>query len=391
MKILLVHNFYQQFGGEDAVAGAEKRLLEDHRDEVVTYTRHNNEIKEYNFYEKTSFTLQTIFSSRTNKEITEIIRKFSPDVAYIHNVFPLISPSLYYTLHALGVPTVQVIHNFRLLCPNGWFYTQGQVCERCKYGNYLNAVRYRCYRESHLLSALYAAAIGIGRVTGVMEKISAFVCLTEFSKQKLLEIKVPEEKIFVRPNYVDATATTPQPGRGKHVVYLGRLSIEKGIWTLIQAFEQLKDVALKIVGTGPLEASLKSYVQERGLTNVSFLGFRQGQDKWEILKNSLCTIVPSEWYENFPVVVLEAYAAAKPVIGSNLGSLPYVVEDGKSGLLFEPGNVSDLAEKVRSLLARPAERERMGKYCRTLVESKYNPERSYETLKTIFTQVQRKQ
>jgi len=390
MRILLVHNFYQQFGGEDSVAHSEHQLLKDHQEEVLTYTRHNDEIKAYNYREKTRFAFQTIFSRRTKKDIQTLVKTFAPDVAYIHNVFPLISPSLYHTFHALGVPTVQVIHNFRFLCPSGWLYTQGQVCERCALGNYLHAVRYKCFRDSRTLSGLYSVSIGLGRFAGMLDKISAFVCLTEFSKQKLLEVGVPAHKVFVRPNFIDASATVPWCGEGAYAVYMGRLSSEKGLWTLIRAFEQSPETTLKVMGTGPLETPLRNYVKERGLQNIDFLGFQQGQKKWEIIKKSLFTIVPSEWYENFPVVVLEAYAAARPVIASNLGSLPYVVEDGRSGLLFQTGNPKDLAEKILFLVTHPQERRRMGDYARTLVETKYNPEKSYESLKAIFTQVQRK-
>lgn len=388
MKIVLIHNFYQQFGGEDAVALAEQRLLEQHAEEVVVYSRHNDDIKSYGVTAKVKFGLETVFSQRTNQEIRELIQRWKPDVAYVHNVFPLISPALYHALYALGVPTVQVVHDFRFLCPNGWFYTQGRICERCKSGQYWNAVRYRCYRGSYLLSALYAATIGGNRLAGILDKITAFICLTEFAKQKLLEVRIPEEKIFIRPNFLDATTTTPTPGKGHSVVYLGRLSAEKGVWTLVRAFEQLPEVSLKIVGTGPLEAALKDYVRERNLTNVHFVGFKQGEEKWAVLQDSMCTIVPSEWYENFPVVVLEAYAAGKPVIGSNLGSLPYIIEKDRSGLLFEAGNSADLTDKVRELLRSPAKRADMGNYARTLVDNKYSPQQSYQTLKAIFTQVQ---
>lgn len=389
MKVLLVHNFYQQFGGEDAVLHAERKLLEAHNDEVYSYTRDNSEIKRYTFGQKARFGFQSIFSRQTRQEITTVVNKFAPDIAYVHNVFPLISPSLYHTLHALGVPVVQVIHNFRFLCPNGWFYTRGEICERCKGGNYLHAIRYRCYRNSSLLSALYSTSLGINRLTGVLEKIGAFVCLSEFSRSKLREVGIPDTKLFVRPNFIDATTLEPKPGEGTYVLYLGRLSQEKGIWTLLRAFERLPDVELKIVGTGPLESGLKAYVHERNLKNVCFHGFARGAEKGALLSNSLCVVLPSEWYENFPVVALEAYAAAKPVVASNVGSLPYVVEEGGSGLLFEPRNPEDLAEKIRSLITCRTTRESMGNYSRSLAESKYSPEQSYQTLHDIFCHLKR--
>ena len=187
MRILLVHDFYQQYGGEDAVALAERRLLEQHAEDVLLYSRDNAEIRDYSLPGKLAFSLGTLYSHRTHREIVALARLRRPDVAYVHNVFPLISPSLYHALHGLKVPIVQVVHEFRLLCPNSWFYTEGRICERCKHGNYLHAVRHRCYRDSYILSALYSASIGINRFAGGMDKIDAFICLTEFSKLKLLD------------------------------------------------------------------------------------------------------------------------------------------------------------------------------------------------------------
>lgn len=366
---------------------AEKELLERHGEQVTSYARHNDEIERYTSLEKLAFASNTIYSLRTSKELREIVEKNGPDAAYIHNVFPLISPSVYHTLHSLKVPCLQVVHDFRLFCPNGWFYTNGHICERCMKGNYLNGIRYRCYHDSYTHSALYSASIGLNRLAGMLRKMSAFICLTEFARLKLLEAGVPEDKLFIKPNFIDAARITPCPGDGKYVVYLGRLSSEKGVWTLVRAFEALKDPLLKIAGTGPLEAVLKGYVRERGITNIEFVGFKAGLEKLELLRGSLFSVVPSEWYETFALVALEAYAAGKPVLASNLGSLPYVVENGRSGLLFEPGNASDLADKTRDLIGRPNVLETMGRYGRRLVDTKYSPEQSYRDLMAIFERV----
>jgi glycosyltransferase involved in cell wall biosynthesis len=217
-----------------------------------------------------------------------------------------------------------------------------------------------------------------------MEKVEAYICLTEFSKQKLVEAGIPCEKIFIRPNYIDASRVVPAPGEGNYVAYLGRLSPEKGIWTLVRAFEETKDIQLRIAGTGPLETDLRSYIRERNLSNIRLVGFVSREEKWDFLKNSLFLVVPSEWYENFPLVILEAYAAGKPVVASNLGSLPYMVEEGKSGLLFEPRCASKLLERVHYLIANPGKSQRMGKYGRELVDSKYNPRTAYESLMAIL-------
>jgi glycosyltransferase involved in cell wall biosynthesis len=389
MKVLLVHSAYQQFGGEDSVVRAETELLQSHGDEVVPYTRHNDETKNFNTVQKALFFPQSIYSWKTSSEIDDVVRRVKPDVAFVHNIYPLISPSAYYTLHDMGVPTVQVLHNFRPFCPNGLFYTQGRVCEACKGGNYLNAVRKRCFKDSYTLSGLYAMTLGLNRLAGMVDKISAFICLTEFFRIKMREVGVPESKLFVRPNFVRAPALPADEKTGNgYALFMGRLSPEKGCWTLIHAFEKLPTVQLKIVGTGPMEQELRTYIRDKNLQNIELLGFKSGDEKWGILRNSFCLILPSEWYENFPVTALEGFMASKPVIASRMGGLPYIVEEGKSGLLFESGDATQLAERVQYLADHPEEAERMGASGRRLTETKYGPEEGYSNLKNIFSQVQ---
>jgi glycosyltransferase involved in cell wall biosynthesis len=389
MKILFVHNFYQQFGGEDAVANSECRLLEDRGEEVLFWTRHNDEIKGYSRSQKLNFLRETISSSRTTTDIKEAVTRFKPDVAFVHNIYPLISPSLYPALNSLGVPVVQVLHDFRPFCSNGWFYIDGKICERCKMGNHVHGIIHRCYKDSYLLSTLYSATLGINRQAGLLDKIDAYICLTGFFKKKILEVGIPEEKIYLRPNFIDAPpldANSHQQGDG-YALYLGRLSNEKGIRTLIRAFENLPEVSLKIVGTGPLEPEVREYVRAKDLRNIEFLGFKSGEEKWQLIRNCHFAVVPSEWYENFPIVALEYFAAAKPVIASRIGGLPYVVEEGQTGYLFEPGNADDLIATVKRLRSSPAAGATMGRLGRQLVETKYGPEASYNTLMQIFHKV----
>jgi glycosyltransferase involved in cell wall biosynthesis len=399
MRILFIHNFYQQFGGEDSVAIAERRLLEERGEDVLFWSRHNDEIKNYGPLQKLNFFRETIYSSRTVSDIEKAVRQFKPDVAFVHNIYPLISPSLYSALQKMRIPLVQVLHDFRPFCSNGWFYIDGKICERCKLGNHLHGIVKRCYRDSYALSTLYSTALGVNRWAGMLDKVDAYVCLTGFFKKKIMEAGIPEKKIFIRPNFIDAPPLDI-PARdvktndlqstsngGGYALFLGRLSNEKGLWTLIRAFEQLPEVELKIVGTGPLEEELRKYVREKNLRNIDLMGFKSGDEKWKLIRNCHFAVVSSEWYENFPIVVLEYFAGAKPVIASRIGGLPYVVEEGKSGLLFEAGNATDLVDKVRKLRAAPAEAEAMGRRGRQLAETEYGPQKSYDSLMQIFTQV----
>jgi glycosyltransferase involved in cell wall biosynthesis len=288
------------------------------------------------------------------------------------------------------VPIVQVIHDFRPLCTNGWFYNQEGVCERCKGGNYLHAIRHRCYKDSYAYSALYAAALAYVRNSGALAKVDAFVCLTDFARRKLASAGVPPDRLFVRPNCIDTTPVAPSAGSGDYVAYIGRLSREKGIWTLIQAMENVRGSMLKIAGTGPEEGAIRDYVKKKGIQNVQLLGFVTGSAREEFLRNCMFTIMPSEWYEMFPMVLLEAWAAGKPVIGSNLGATADLIEDGSTGLLFEPANPLDLARKIESLYSSPDRASRMGTRARAVVETKYCPAVSHNLLMQIFHEVSRR-
>ena len=389
MKALLIHDFYRHYGGEDAAAMADKALLESNNQDVLLYARDNCEIRDFSLLEKLKLPIQTVYSWRTRMELRQLVKHRRPDVAYVHNFFPLISPSVYHVLHSLGVPIIQVIHDYRFFCPNGWFFTQGQICERCKAGNYINAVRFRCYRDSYLSSAIAASSIGMNRLAGILEKIDAFVCLTNFLKQKLLEAGIQQERIFVKPNFIDASQITPAYGQGEYALFLGRLSREKGIWTLVRAFQRLKGISLKIAGTGPMEAELRRFLKENAVENVEMVGFKSGKEKWQLLAKSTFLVLPSEWYETFGLVILEAYAAGKPVVASRMGSLPCLVKDGKSGLLFTAGDIHDLAEKIRRLSTSPGEREAMGRFGRALVGTEYGPQQNYELLMELFAKIAR--
>jgi len=387
MNILLAHNFYKFFAGEDSIALREKDLLESNREQVYFYSKNNTETDNYNLLQKINFFRQTVFSQKTKNETIGIISDFKPDVAYTHNIFPLISPSIFHTLHSESVPCVQNVQDYRWLCPNGVFYINDNICEKCKNGAFWNAVRHRCFRDSFLLSGLYATTIGINRLSGIFKKIDAFLCTTEFNKQKLMEAGIEEKRLFIKPNFLDISDIEPSFGSGKHIIFLGRLSPEKGLWTLIKAFEKMKDMQLKIVGTGPLEQPLREYIKEKGIKNVSVEGFKQGDDKNNAIKNALFMVFPSEWYEHFPIVLLEAFAFGKPVIASDIGNMPLIVENDKSGYHFKAGDVYDLVEKVRTLAENPSEIVRMGQYARNKVESNYTPEINYKILKSIFEKV----
>ena len=389
MRILSVHNQFQQHAGPDIVAAADDRILARH-DDVISYPRDSNEIASAGVLKKGALALDTIYSRRTVREIAELVKRAQPDIAYVHNVYPLISPSLFHVLHRLRVPTVQIIHDYRLWCPNSRFYINDQPCVRCQQGNYWPAVHNRCVQKNVLYSALYAGSLYANRKMKVTQKIDGFICLTEFSRKVLLESRVPEDKIYICPNHIDVSSFTPRYGVSGYVLFVGGLYRDKGVMTIAKAFAKLPDIRLKFVGAGPEEQELRNYIQQNGLSNIELLGHKSGAEKLECFRNSMFTIVASQLNETFGLVVLEAYASGKPVVASRAGSLPYLVEPGQTGLLFNPQDADDLAASVRWLAERPEEIDRMGRKARALAEREYDSRLRYELLHAIFEQVIKK-
>lgn len=387
MKILVIHNDYQQPGGELLAVNTEVELLRKHDQLVIEYRRNNSEILHYGTQEKASFIASALYSRRTYTAIRQLAATTRPDIAHVHNVFPLISPSIYVALHDAGVPIVQTLHNYRLLCPNALFFTGGKVCERCIHGNTLHAVRWKCYKESQLLSALYALSIGWHRAKRTFGVINRFVALTEFTAKKMVEggLATPSQ-ITVIGNFIQDPLPAPGSfaGRQPYIVYLGRLAPEKGVDVAIKAMQNLPELRLKIAGDGPIAPALAEMAKDLGLGNVEFLGFVAGDQKWTLLQHATAVVIPSTWYEGLPFAALESLTAGTPIVASRLGSLPYVIEDGKSGLLFEAGNANDLKEKLTWLNNHISAVGSMGQYGRQVAETSYSADAHYEKLMDLY-------
>jgi glycosyltransferase involved in cell wall biosynthesis len=392
MKILLCHNFYQQAGGEQVAVLALKALLENKGHHVIFYIEDNEKIKHYNGLQKVGFFPRTLFSTRTYRCIRQIAAREKPDVAHVHNVFPLLSPSMYVALNRSGIPIVQTIHNYRLMCINGLFLRDGRICELCKNGKFFSGFRFKCYKSSYTLSGLYALALSSHRGWGTFNRIDHFIALSHFAATKLVESGVTDQsKISILENFLPM----PLPDYGEadlrdpYIVYIGRLSHEKGIFTLLEAFRRMTSLRLKILGAGPMGEAIRDYIREHKLENVDILGFVNGEEKYRILREALCSVVPSECYENFPYAVLETAAVGTPVIASRIGALATIIAEGETGLLFAPGNGAELRAKLELLAAKPEMATRMGRHARHWVERKHTPDAHYEGLMKIYRQLPR--
>ena len=385
MKIILVHNHYQLPGGEDRVFTQECRLLENHGHEVVTYQRSNREALGYSPTQRLSLPKKTVWAKDSYREMLALLRKERPQIVHIHNTFLQISPSIFSACREAGVPAVLSLHNFRLLCPAATFFRDGKICEACLESSLWQSIRHACYRQSYGATATVAIMLAVHRQARTwVDGVTTFIALSEFSRRKFTEGGLPDSKIRVKPNFV-----SPDPGEksgvGDDAVFVGRLSPEKGLKNLLQAWAQLRvSVPLRILGDGPLRGELEQMARDLRLSEVSFLGHVDHAATQSAIKNARFLILPSECYENFPLTIVEALSCGTPVICSRLGAMQEIVTDRGTGLHFTPGNPDDLADKVAWAWDHSRQVTEMGRAARQDYEQKYTAESNYQSLMSIY-------
>lgn len=336
-NILIVHNYYQIPGGEDTVVANEKKMLEEHGHKVVFYTRSNNELKSMGLLRKLLLPFTTIYNPRTARDVKRIIKSENIEIVHVHNTHNLISPAVYYAVLSMRIPVVQTIHNFRLLCPGATFYRDGHICEDCVSKGLTCALKHKCYRESFFQTLVCVISTKINRLTGIYGRIN-YICLTEFNKEKLLQLKeINKDKVFVKPNFVDRKVEIKEE-RKDQFVFAGRLDKLKGIDLLLQAWKEMGVNAPKLImcGTGPMESWCKKFVDENQL-NVDIKGFVPNEEALGIISESKALILPTQWYEGFPMTIVEAFSVGTPVICSDLGNCGCVVENDVTGWKFKNG------------------------------------------------------
>jgi glycosyltransferase involved in cell wall biosynthesis len=382
MNILMAHNYYREAGGEDQSFLAEKEILSKHGHIVLEYIRRNNLIKENGLISKLSLASTTVWAHDTFREYQMLTRQNKIDVAHFQNTFPLISPSAFYACQQASIPVVQSVRNYRLVCPNAFFFRDQKVCEDCLDKFYpWPGIIHKCYRQSALQTVAVANMLFVHRLLKTWQKqVNIFIALSEFSKNKLIEGGLPADKIVVKPNFVEDCHCVSD--RYDQVVVVGRLSSEKGILKLIKAWRKIRNIPLVVVGTGPLQDEVAREIKD--LSTVRLLGALPHHETLEVIKHSKILIFPTELYETFGRVIIEAYAAGVPVVASRIGAVSELVMDGITGFLVSSQNPDEFAQKVEWLWNHPHERLEMGKNARLLYEKKYTPERNYELLMEIY-------
>ena len=383
MKVIVCHNFYQRPGGEDQVFADETALLEQHGHGVVRFTVHNDDIEGAG---RLALIGRTLWNRAVHARLADVVRTEKAQLVHFHNTFPLMSTAAYYAARANGAAVVQTLHNYRLFCPAGVLYRDGKVCENCR-GKALPwpGVTRGCYRGSRSATAVAAGMLSIHLAIGSFHNgVDAYVALSRFARDKCIEGGLPAERVVVKPNFV-----SPDPGVGRgdggYAVFVGRLEPEKGVETLIDAWRRhMRGVRLKIVGHGPLAGEVQRAVAE--CEDIEWLGRLPQKEVHEAIGRASFLVIPSQWYEGFPKTLLEAYAKGTPALASRIGSLAELVDHGKTGLHFEPGDADDLAAKAKQMLSDPLGLLCMRANARREFETKYTASRNYEMLREVYEQ-----
>jgi len=380
MKILLLHNRYKIAGGEDSVFNSEVKMLRDNGNIVDHIVWDNSEIT--TLRQKVKIALFSLYNPFTKEVIERKIKEFNPDMIHIHNFFPQISPSVFFVADKFSVPVVMTLHNFRLICSNAILYTKGSICEKCVNKVFpLEGIRNRCYRNSYFQTLNVTLMTSFHKLIGTWRKrVGRFIVLTDFQKEKIgnSSLNLKSENLAVKPNFVS------DPGVGLNqrenfFIFVGRLSVEKGINVLLDSFKY-HSYKLKIIGDGAMkELVLK---ESKSNPNIEFLGYKGKDFLLDQIKRSRALIFPSESYEGFPIVITEALATGTPVISSNIGSQAEIVGNGYNGIHFKVSDPKDLAEKIK--LFDNKEMKKMYINSRKTYLEKYTPEINYKILKEIY-------
>ncbi|OPX18432.1 hypothetical protein BXT86_01140 [candidate division WOR-3 bacterium 4484_100] len=403
MDILLINTFHYNRGGDCIYTFELADLLRGKRHKVVHFAMEHplNFTSEYSKYFVPEIDLlrelkkkslisglkvlnRAIYSNISKKKLSLLLDEHPVDIAHIQNIHGHITPSVFHILKKRNIPIVWTLHDYFLLCPNSTFYSKGKVCEACRGNKFYKAVINRCRKNSFAASVIVVFEEYIHRLLGLLRLVDYFITPSLFLKKKLVENKFPEDKIVHIPNFISIDNGIERNRSGPYALYGGRLSYEKGLKTLIRAVSSVSGIKLLIAGDGPYRKEIEKEVDSVNKHRIEFLGHQPRNVLLGLIKGAMFIIIPSEWYENFPYSILETFASGRPVVGAKIGGIPELIKEGETGLLFEPGNTEDLAEKIRWMFEHPAEREKMGQRAREYVLQEYNPDLHYERIMEVY-------
>lgn len=400
-SLLSINNYYYRRGGAEVLFLEHNSLFEKHGWNIAPFSmQHPNNLEsewsqyfieeleygsDYSLYQKIRRIPKFVYSFEARNKLKAMLSSFSPDVCHVHNIYHHISPSILSLLNEKNIPVILTMHDLKLLCPAYNMLSSDGVCERCKDGNISNVIRNKCIKNSYFASSLVYAECFLHRMLdSYANNVTRFVVPSRFYLEKVKEWRGDTSQFIYVPNFVDVQSLTPCFKAGDTFVYFGRLSKEKGVRTLVEAAVKV-GAQLEIVGTGPDEEQLKKTAFNSG-ANVRFLGYLKGDALHNVIRSARAVILPSEWYENAPLSVLEAYALGKPVIGAEIGGIPELIKEDVTGSIFESGSVDALASLLEEYMASPRDQiEDMGTNGRAWVERDFSPEKYFERISSLYS------
>lgn len=403
MKILMCNSFNYLRGGAERYFLDLSALLSSHGHKVIPFCMEDerNWPSEYSRYfvsnidfpsqlqknglgAKLKVMERVLYSREAKKKIEQLIRDTKPDIAHVHGIAHETSPSILPVIKKARIPLVQTLHDYKLLCPNTNFVSQGEVCERCKGHRYFNVVWRRCKRDSLSASLLAGMEMYFHKLLQIYERnVDLFISPSLFLQKNLAEYGIKNTVIHL-PNFIDIVNFQPCYESEDYFIYYGRLVSIKGISTLFEAMKHVTASHLYVAGRGEFEEPLREHARENRISNITFLGHLATQDLIPLIQHAAFTVVPSECYENCPMTILESFACGTPVIGANIGGIPELIKNDRNGLLFESGNAQQLAEKIQFLLDNPQQIIAMGRNGRQQVETVNNPQYHYQQTIEIY-------
>jgi len=327
-----------------------------------------------------------LYSADAKRKIRTLIQEYRPDVAHLHIYYGKLTSSILAPLREAGIPIVQTLHEYKLICPVYTLISQDEICEACEGRYFWRALPRTCNRGSLTRTALSVVESYTSRWLGSLDSIDCFLAVSDFVREKMIQCGVPPERITTLMNYVDPIEVRPAGEIGDTIVYYGRVESVKGVFTLVEAIGGL-DIPLLIVGDGEAKPELQALVARQGWENVRFLPFQSREALAAILRASLCTVLPSNWYEPFGMTILESFQFARPVIASAIGGIPEVIKEGSDGILVPPGDVQALREAIISMVEHPDRAQRMGLVGHEKTHQQFGPERFYKQLMEVYDRV----
>ncbi|MFM7603049.1 MAG: glycosyltransferase family 4 protein [Pseudanabaena sp.] len=393
LHIAMFHNRYQYAGGEDASVESDVELLREYGHQVTLIEVHNDIIKTYSKFDKLKLFAETAWNFRVYRQMRSQLQELRPALVHVQNFFPLFSPSIHAAARSLNIPTVQHLHNFRLGCLNGYLFRDGKICEACVGKNPWRGIGYGCYRDSLIASLAIWAMITFNQWRRTWEQdVDAFITPSHFAAQKLKEMGIPSDRLYVNPNVINPQNIEILPSlqsENPNFLFVGRLSAEKGIMTLLQAWTELNmpDWQLKIIGDGSEKTNLQRFVDKTGLKNVQFLGYLTPSQVAIAMHFATAILVPSQWYETFGRVVVEAFACRKPVLASDLGALSELITSENNGFLIPCDRINDWTEKLYWCGTNPEAMQIMGNNAYKTYQESYTRSANYHQLMKIYDSI----